>query len=104
MGLTHNRFPQIRMAARAKAAQAVRKAADDVARQAQDLAPVDTGELRGSIAAESTGALSAEVSVGAFHGHFLEYGTSKMAPHAFLGPAADRVEPDFQRDMRRIAE
>jgi HK97 gp10 family phage protein len=51
---------------------------------ARDLAPVATGELRDSIAAEG-----GEVIADARHAGFQEFGTSVMAAQPFMRPAAD---------------
>lgn len=54
---------------------------------------VDEGLLANSIEARRTGALSAEVSVGAEYAAALEFGTSKMEPRPFLYPAGQKVAP-----------
>lgn len=72
-------------------------------------APVDTGHLKGSIGTEFEGdgrfgAMTAIIGPEANYGHFVEYGTRNMAPHAYMGPALDRVAPDFVAACEAIAE
>jgi HK97 gp10 family phage protein len=55
--------------------------------------PVDTGNLRNSIGHDITAtpvSVDAEVGPTADYGAYVELGTSRMAPHAYLGPAFDR--------------
>jgi len=83
----------------------VRKAAMDIKSTAQQLAPVDTGNLKGSIT--MTGPLAGQASVAevgptANYGIFLEQGTSRMAAQPFMGPAADRHAPAFEAAMQQL--
>lgn len=84
------------------AKDAVRKAAFAVERGAKLRAPVDTGTLRSSINTTLFGSglgaddtIGAEVGPEASYGVHVEYGTWKMEPQPFLGPAFDEVEPSF---------
>ncbi len=79
-----------------KVAAVVAKAAHDVEALGKAFAPVDTGALRGSITT-TIGALglSAEIGPSVDYGAYVEYGTSRQAPAAYMGPALDRVSPDF---------
>jgi len=81
--------------------QALAKAAHDIEASAKINAPVDTGNLRNSISADING-MSAEIGPTADYGIYLEYGTSKMAPQPFLGPAFDEVEPGFVRAIEEL--
>lgn len=90
-----------------KAEQAVRKAALEIERSAKRRAPVDTGFLRSSISTGFEGEVlrggfMAEVGPGARYGIFVELGTHRAAPHPFLGPAFDKVEPSFIAAMQAI--
>lgn len=81
----------------------VRKTAYDIERDAKTFAPVDTGNLRSSIGSTfELGGLAAAVSATANYAHFVEFGTSKMAPHAFMGPALDRNTPAFVKGVEQI--
>ena len=84
--------------------QVIRKTALDVERDAKQLAPVDTGNLRNSIGSSvGIGGLSAEISPTAEYAVFVEYGTSRMAPQAFMGPALDRNTPSFVKAVEQLA-
>jgi len=66
-------------------------AAAVIAERAAELAPVDTGELRGSIGPQRLGEGWAVVA-SAPHAGYVEYGTSKMAAQPYLRPAAQSVD------------
>jgi len=92
----------------AGAAQVVRASAYRVEAEAKAFAPVDTGNLRNSIGTDLIGdgrgaSIEAQVGPTANYGAFVELGTSRMAPHAYLGPALDRAEPDFVAAIEQIA-
>ena len=92
-----------------RARTVMRKTALDVEADAKRFAPVDTGNLRNSIGHSDlrtltqTGVLEVEIGPTAAYGHFVEFGTSRMAPHAYMGPAFDRAQPGFIAAMERIA-
>lgn len=84
----------------AKVSAAIRKTALDIERDAKAFAPVDTGTLRSSISTEVTGdgrhgQISAEIGPTAAYGIHVEFGTSRTAPQAFMGPAFDRHANEF---------
>ncbi|GAP78505.1 hypothetical protein Y09_1333 [Brachybacterium sp. SW0106-09] len=88
-----------------RASQVVRKVALDTEADAKALAPVDTGNLRGSITTAVQGdGLRAAVVATASYAHWVESGTSRMAPQPFMGPATDRNAPKFREAMARLAE
>lgn len=89
-----------------EAAVAVRVTALAVERDAKAFAPVDTGFLRNSIGHDYTsGDTSAEAEIGptAEYAQFVEFGTSRMAPAAFMGPALDRNSPLFAEAIAQAA-
>ena len=87
------------------ARQAVIKTAADIERDAKIAAPVDTGALRNSISYElRDDGLTAEVGPTVHYAPFLEYGTSRMAPRPYLGPAADRHVPRFEKAIESLAD
>lgn len=57
-----------------------------VSETAKSLCPVDTGELRDSISVSSDGNI-ATVSTNTDYAAFVEFGTSKMSPQAYLVPS-----------------
>lgn len=69
--------------------------------QAKLRAPVRTGNLRSSISADIRG-LEAVFGPTAHYGVYLEFGTSRMSPRPFLGPALDDVTPGFVAAMQAI--
>lgn len=84
-----------------RARQVIRKTAVDVERDAKAFAPVDTGNLKNSIGHSdlrrvgTSGTLEVEIGPTANYGGYVEWGTSRMAPRAYMGPALDRNTPAF---------
>ena len=60
--------------------------ANVVCDRAKEICPVDTGRLRDSISAERNGT-SARISANTDYAAYVEFGTSKTAPHPYLVPA-----------------
>lgn len=90
----------------AAARVAVRKTAADIKGTAQALCPVDTGNLRASITYETwelKAGARAEIGPTANYGGFVERGTARMGPHAYLGPAFDRHAYQLVDAARAIA-
>lgn len=92
-----------------KAASVVRKSGQQLKTQAQALAPTRTGALRASVQVSTSGdgrgsGISATVGPTVRYAQFVEYGTSKMTPQPFIGPALDAVTPSFIAAMERLAE
>ncbi|HET7398992.1 MAG TPA: HK97-gp10 family putative phage morphogenesis protein [Intrasporangium sp.] len=89
------------------ARRVIQKSAADIKRDAQVFAPVDTGNLRSSIGYEThelASAVTAEIGPTASYGHFVEFGTSRMGPHAYMGPALDRNGYSFEKAMAAVAK
>lgn len=95
----------------AKASAAIRKTAHDIEATAKTLVPVDTGATKNSIYVENAdpdgrtlgaGSLAAEIGPTTHYAPHLEYGTVKMAPHAFMGPALDRHAPDLAKTLGQL--
>lgn len=86
----------------------VRKTAHDIEATAKELAPVDTGHLRSSIGVDifrEDGALIvAEIGPTADYGAHVEYGTSRQAPQAYMGPAFDRHVGAFEKAIASIVD
>jgi HK97 gp10 family phage protein len=77
------------------AAQAVRTVIRKVEATGRSIAPKRTGKLAKSISSEiilslGGGAIIGEAGPTAKYGRFVEWGTYKDAPQAFMGPALDR--------------
>lgn len=75
--------------------KAIVKTAHDIEADAKALCPVDTGYLRSSISTD-IGGMEAEIGPTAAYGAFQEFGTSRMAPHPYMMPAADRRTPEME--------
>lgn len=71
---------------------------------AKTAAPVDTGFLRSSIGMDvDPDGLGLEAGPTAAYGGYVEHGTSRMAPRAFMGPALDRNSGAFMQALEEIA-
>lgn len=93
----------------AQASAIVRASAAKVETLGKQFAPVDTGTLRSSISTDFVGdgrggAMEAEIGPTVSYGMFLEVGTERMAPHAYMGPALDRVGPEFVAALEKISD
>lgn len=89
--------------AQLKAPLVVAKAAYDVEAIAKTFCPFVTGYLRGSIGVDLfPGEARAVIGPEAIYGPMVEFGTSKMAPRAFMGPALDRVSPSFVQAIEHL--
>lgn len=91
----------------AKGAKVVRRNAARVERFGKQYVSVDTGATKNSIGVDTTGdgrlgEIGAEIGPTTDWAPFLERGTSRMPPYAFMGPAFDRVQPDFVADCEAL--
>lgn len=78
------------------ARQVIQKGVQDIKRDAQLGAPVDTGYLRSSITYETrvlSTSVVGEVGPTASYGAFVEYGTSRSGPQPYMGPAFAKHAP-----------
>lgn len=88
-----------------KAKVVVQKSGHDVVAGAQAICPVDTGALKNSIGVDFDGdGLGWEAGPTMSYGGYVEYGTSRMAPQAYMGPSFDRVAAEVQPLLERIAD
>lgn len=105
-----NRIPELRRSLRPRAERILNNAAMQIASIARQLCPVDTGNLRDSIAIETFSGhrpgfgVAKRVVVGEFYAPFVEFGTSRMAAQPFLYPAFAAVKPNVIREMEKIAK
>ncbi len=102
--LVFDKLPMIAASLRPKASHAVRETAFAIEAQAKANAPVDTGNLRGSIQAEMTGDLSAQINVGAEYGPYVEFGTRHQNAQPYLVPAAEAEKPKFIKRMQELLD
>lgn len=85
-----------------KSFQVLDKVLADGTREAQAFSPVDTGNMRAGISWERR-AFEGEFGATAEYAPYVEDGTSRMAPHAFIGPAFDRQQPVFATAVEALA-
>ena len=87
-----------------RASQVVRKAALDTMADAKTLAPVDTGNLRGSITTDARqGDLVAVVEATADYAAAVEFGIDQR-PQPYMRPAQDRNTEPFMDAIAQLAE
>lgn len=99
--IRYNRIPEIVARFPGEVRAAVAKTALDVEADAKALCPVITGALKGSIKAEVEG-FRAEIAPHKDYAAYVEFGTYKMAPRAYMRPAADINEPKFIAAMEAL--
>lgn len=92
-----------------RGAAVVRRSTLEGERIAKEFAPVDTGFLRSSVTHEFRGdgrssSMEGEWGAEASYAPHVEWGTSRMAPRAFVGPSLDRVAPDFVAALKAISD
>lgn len=103
---------RIPVTAAVKVSQAVRKTASDIQATAQQLVPVDTGNLKGSISSSPIGQtralrpgdMDAEIGPTASYGAYVEFGTSKHGPAAYMGPALDRHAYQLEAALNQLTD
>jgi HK97 gp10 family phage protein len=81
----------------------IAKTAADIEANAKKVVPVDTGFLKDSITSEADG-LHAEVGPTASYGAYVEYGTARMAPQPYMGPAADARIPLLHKAIDKLID
>jgi len=100
--LVFDRLPELRGELRRQASAAIRKAAFDIEAHAKAVVPVDTGNLKNSIQTTMEDDLTAVVGTHVEYAPYVEFGTYKMSPRPYLGPAAEAVRPSLEADMKRL--
>lgn len=91
--------------AQVQAIAAVNRMIHVVEATAKTLCPVDTGFLRSSITTDMSyggGTVTGRTGPTANYGAYVEWGTYRMAPRAFMGPALDRHGQEFEDAMAAI--
>ena len=90
-------------AAKARALEIMGGKAETYAKQ---LAPVDTGNLRNSISHAQQDENTEVVGTNVSYAPYQEFGTSKMAAHPFLRPAAENHAEEYKaiwlNELRKI--
>lgn len=85
----------------------LKKTAADIEANAKAIVPVDTGNLKNSIGHSdlrmlSGSNLSVEVGPTANYGQYVELGTSRQAPQAYMGPSLDRFSGQFEQAVTQL--
>ena len=75
----------------------------EMTRNAQRLAPVDTGFLKGSIVA-SIDDLEGSTDVGAYYAIYVDNGTRFMGARPFLTSSFDLQSENFRREMKMLVK
>lgn len=83
-------------------AEAVYASARRAAKIARELAPVDSGELRGKIDAQMLDGACGAVVSRAEHAALVEYGASRTPAQPYMRPMARQMRHEFVREMRRV--
>lgn len=97
-----NKLPAIAAAAKPAVDQAVRTAAFATEGFAKNLAPVDTGNLRNTIAAGKERDLVYRVTAHADYAIYVEMGTRNMSAQPYLEPALARGEKHLTNALKAI--
>ena len=115
--ITFNRFPEIAAKLPRETSDVVRKTAFYVEADAKQKAPFETGNLRNSIqthmepsateavidiAENRAPGSSATSATAAEYGVYQEFGTSKMAAHPYMTPAAEANRGPFEQAMTQL--
>lgn len=93
---------------KAGAGERVEKVLDNIVSTAQSIVPVRSGELKDSISrsevSKGFGSVTGEAGPTVPYGTFVEWGTYKDAPQAFMGPALDRHSHELEEDLGELGE
>ena len=85
--------------------QAVATNGAEMTRNAQRLAPVDTGILKGSINLSiEDGGMTSVTRDGVNYGKYLDLGTRFMSAQPFMTPAHNLQAKKFKRDMEMLVK
>ncbi|WP_285240065.1 HK97-gp10 family putative phage morphogenesis protein [Pseudarthrobacter sp. MEB009] len=85
----------------------LKKTALDIEANAKAIAPVDFGNLKESIGHSDLRTLSAtnlsvEIGPTVNYGQYVELGTSRQAPQAYMGPSLDRFSGPFEQAVAQL--
>ncbi len=93
----------LRRGSRPALQQALTEAAERVAADARQRAPVDTGALRHSIqVAPESGQLQLRVEATVDYAAYVEMGTARMAAQPYLRPAMLAEKPRLEAAVKRV--
>lgn len=97
-----NRMAKYGRKAEGDVKKAVQTSTYRISSNAKKRAPVDTGNLRGSISstAKLNDGFTGEIKATAEHAPFVEFGTRKMAAQPYMGPAVEEETPKFNKALK----
>lgn len=94
--VVYNHIPALIAAVESNTRAAVKRTADSVLRDAKGRIHRQSGQLQDTAFTQSNeGGKSASIEFPAPYAGFVEYGTYKMSPRPFLGPAIAAHEAEF---------
>jgi len=99
----YNRLPAIAASARPLVDTAVAKTAADVEALAKTTAPIDTGNLRNSIASDKVRDLTWRVTANADYALYVEMGTRRMGAQPYLEPSLRAGMASLTKALGKIA-
>ncbi|MGM0260485.1 HK97-gp10 family putative phage morphogenesis protein [Enterococcus sp. AZ102] len=85
--------------------QVVKNNTDEMTKNAQRIAPVDTGNLKGKIGSETkSGGMIGVMTSKAPYSGYLEFGTRFTDKKPFIKPAFEKQKVKFKSDLMRLAK
>lgn len=100
--LTTNRFPELERRLPMQIGQIVAKVARDMQADAQQRAPIDTGNLRGSGYAVKVAPFTWQVGFTAEYALYQELGTRRMRARPYMVPAWVAARYRLLQALRRV--
>lgn len=83
----------------------VKNNTDEMTKNAQRIAPVDTGNLKGKIGSETkSGGMIGVMTSKAPYSGYLEFGTRFTDKKPFIKPAFEKQKVKFKSDLMRLAK
>lgn len=101
MPIVYNKIPQIAAGAKPAVERVLSKTAFDTEALAKVYAPVDTGNLMNSIAADKVRDMTWRVTANADYAIYVELGTRRMDADPYLEPALRATWPAAVKAMGR---
>ena len=77
--------------------------AEHIEATAKTFVPIREGDLRDSIGVDRD-KLEAVIGPSLYYGRFVENGTAKMSPQAFMGPALDRHSHELEAGLLGVID
>ena len=97
-----NQTVKIQAATKEHAEKIIKKLCNDTVAEAQDNAPVKTGNLKGSIHVANLSALSGEVIPSAEYAYHVNFGTHKQKANPFFSNAIEKVTNGIPNEFKPL--